>query len=69
MLPLVIRVHLEDHPGVQIIVEALVALVLAVVGATVRSPALREVTWRSEMKRRYVSPTYISPTMSSRGIS
>ncbi|KAI0794068.1 hypothetical protein C8Q74DRAFT_1365597 [Fomes fomentarius] len=35
-----------------IIVEALVALVLAVVGATVRSPALREVTWRSEMKRR-----------------
>ena len=34
--------------------EAVAALVLAIVGATVRSPPLREVTWRSEMKRRYV---------------
>ncbi|KAH9940851.1 uncharacterized protein BXZ73DRAFT_88553 [Epithele typhae] len=35
-----------------IVFEAVTALVLAIVGATVRSPALREVTWRSEMKRR-----------------
>ncbi|KAI0708825.1 hypothetical protein C8T65DRAFT_649595 [Cerioporus squamosus] len=35
-----------------IIFEAIAALLLAIVGATVRSPPLREVTWRSEMKRR-----------------
>ncbi|EJF64106.1 hypothetical protein DICSQDRAFT_53485 [Dichomitus squalens LYAD-421 SS1] len=35
-----------------IVVEAAISLVLAVVGATIRSPSLREVTWRSEMKRR-----------------
>ncbi|TFK78724.1 hypothetical protein K466DRAFT_668348 [Polyporus arcularius HHB13444] len=35
-----------------IVFEAAAALVLAIVGATVRSPPLREVTWRSEMKRR-----------------
>ncbi|KAM5534655.1 hypothetical protein V8D89_011667 [Ganoderma adspersum] len=35
-----------------IVVEAVIALVLAIVGAAVRSPSLREVTWRSEMKRR-----------------
>ncbi len=38
----------------QIIVEALVALVLGTLGATIRTPELREVTWRSEMKKRYV---------------
>ncbi|KAI0741601.1 hypothetical protein C8Q80DRAFT_1356907 [Daedaleopsis nitida] len=35
-----------------IVLEACIALVVGIVGATVRSPALREVTWRSEMKRR-----------------
>ncbi|KAI0731350.1 hypothetical protein C8Q76DRAFT_718568 [Earliella scabrosa] len=35
-----------------IVLEAALSLVLAIIGATVRSPALREVTWRSEMKRR-----------------
>ncbi|KAI8996387.1 membrane magnesium transporter-domain-containing protein [Trametes punicea] len=35
-----------------IVLEALASLLLAMVGATVRSPPLREVTWRSEMKRR-----------------
>ncbi len=42
----------------QIVFEAAAALVLAIVGATVRSPPLREVTWRSEMKRRYVASSY-----------
>ncbi|KAJ8482609.1 hypothetical protein ONZ51_g5253 [Trametes cubensis] len=35
-----------------ILLEAFASLFLAIVGATVRSPPLREVTWRSEMKRR-----------------
>ncbi|KAI0358045.1 hypothetical protein OH77DRAFT_1378422, partial [Trametes cingulata] len=35
-----------------IVLETVAALFLAIVGATVRSPPLREVTWRSEMKRR-----------------
>ncbi|KAI0325906.1 hypothetical protein GY45DRAFT_175846 [Cubamyces sp. BRFM 1775] len=37
---------------VSILLEAFASLFLAIVGATVRSPPLREVTWRSEMKRR-----------------
>ncbi|KAI0917856.1 hypothetical protein AcW1_006877 [Taiwanofungus camphoratus] len=37
-----------------IVFEALAALFLAIVGATIRTPDLREVTWRSEMKRRSV---------------
>ncbi|OJT11941.1 hypothetical protein TRAPUB_11509 [Trametes pubescens] len=36
----------------QIVFEALASLFLAIVGATLRSSPLREVTWRSEMKRR-----------------
>ncbi|KAI0675717.1 hypothetical protein C8Q78DRAFT_1074714 [Trametes maxima] len=35
-----------------IVLEAVASLVLAIAGATIRSPSLREVTWRSEMKRR-----------------
>ncbi|KAI0774760.1 membrane magnesium transporter-domain-containing protein [Trametes elegans] len=35
-----------------IVIEAIASLFLAIVGATVRSAPLREVTWRSEMKRR-----------------
>ena len=42
------------YPAFQIVVEAGMSLVLAIIGATIRSPSLREVTWRSEMKRRCV---------------
>ncbi|KZT70796.1 hypothetical protein DAEQUDRAFT_764365 [Daedalea quercina L-15889] len=35
-----------------IVFEALVALVLGIIGSAIRTPELREVTWRSEMKRR-----------------
>ncbi|OBZ74053.1 hypothetical protein A0H81_05875 [Grifola frondosa] len=35
-----------------IVLEAFAALILATVGATLRASPLREVTWRSEMKRR-----------------
>ncbi|CCM02577.1 uncharacterized protein FIBRA_04680 [Fibroporia radiculosa] len=37
-----------------IVLEAMSALVLGIVGAAIRSPALREVTWRGEMKRRTI---------------
>ncbi|OCH96312.1 hypothetical protein OBBRIDRAFT_718648 [Obba rivulosa] len=37
-----------------IALEVVVALVLAIVGATLRTPPLREITWRSEMKRKCV---------------
>ncbi|PSR82608.1 hypothetical protein PHLCEN_2v6041 [Hermanssonia centrifuga] len=46
----------------QIIVEALVALVLGTLGATIRTPELREVTWRSEMKKRPLDE--VDPRMS-----
>ncbi|RPD64212.1 hypothetical protein L226DRAFT_611796 [Lentinus tigrinus ALCF2SS1-7] len=42
----------EGSLPIDIVCEAAAALVFAIVGATVRSPPLREVTWRSEMKRR-----------------
>ncbi|KAL1944964.1 hypothetical protein VTO73DRAFT_2584 [Trametes versicolor] len=35
-----------------IVFEALASLFLTIFGATLRSSPLREVTWRSEMKRR-----------------
>ncbi|KAH8093267.1 membrane magnesium transporter-domain-containing protein [Cristinia sonorae] len=35
-----------------ILIETLFALVLGIIGSVIRTPALREVTWRSEMKRR-----------------
>ncbi|TCD71822.1 hypothetical protein EIP91_003165 [Steccherinum ochraceum] len=38
-----------------IVVETLVALAFGIIGSVVRTPALREITWRSEMKRRRVS--------------
>ncbi|KAH9840044.1 magnesium transporter [Rhodofomes roseus] len=35
-----------------IVFEAIAALILGIVGSAIRTPELREVTWRSEMKRR-----------------
>ncbi|EPT00988.1 hypothetical protein FOMPIDRAFT_86165 [Fomitopsis schrenkii] len=35
-----------------IVFEALAALALGIIGSAIRTPELREVTWRSEMKRR-----------------
>ncbi|KAH9933395.1 uncharacterized protein B0H18DRAFT_643789 [Fomitopsis serialis] len=35
-----------------IVFEALAALILGIVGSAIRTPELREVTWRSEMKHR-----------------
>ena len=37
---------------IQIIVEAFIALALGTLGATLRTDELKEITWRSEMKRR-----------------
>jgi len=42
----------EESLPQDVVFEAIAALVLATVGATIRSPELREVTWRSEMKHR-----------------
>ncbi|KAI0788729.1 membrane magnesium transporter-domain-containing protein [Abortiporus biennis] len=35
-----------------IIAESLLALVFGIIGSVIRTPELREITWRSEMKRR-----------------
>jgi hypothetical protein len=39
---------------VQIVVEAIIALVLGTLGATLRTEELKEISWRSEMKKRCV---------------
>ncbi|TDL23634.1 hypothetical protein BD410DRAFT_786869 [Rickenella mellea] len=37
-----------------IVVEALVSLLLGLVGASLAAPELKEITWRSEMKKRKI---------------
>ncbi|KAI0339441.1 hypothetical protein BDW22DRAFT_1361479 [Trametopsis cervina] len=42
----------EGSLPLDIVAETLVAMVIGVIAAAVRSPELREITWRSEMKKR-----------------
>ncbi|KAI0687989.1 hypothetical protein BC835DRAFT_1251432, partial [Cytidiella melzeri] len=44
-----------------IVIEALFAFVLGTVAATIRAPELKEITWRSEMKKRYVDAASSPP--------
>jgi len=46
---------------VQIIIEALVAVVLGILGASLNAPPLKEITWASEMQKRYESVALLSP--------
>ena len=43
--------------GSQIIFEALTALILGILGASLNAPYLKDITWQSEMKQQYVSPS------------
>ncbi|KAJ3527768.1 hypothetical protein NM688_g8084 [Phlebia brevispora] len=52
----------EGSLPADIIIEAVLALILGTIGATMRSPQLREITWRSEMKERPLDE--INPRMS-----
>jgi hypothetical protein len=38
----------------QIVFEALIALMLGIFGASLDAPELKEITWASEMKQRYL---------------
>lgn len=51
---------MEVLTAMQIVLEAAAALVFGIIGATMRAPALKEVTWRSEMKKRCVLPAETS---------
>ena len=46
-------------------VETLIALVLGTIGATMRSPELKEITWKREMKRRYVETASCNVVLAS----
>ncbi|EJD07525.1 uncharacterized protein FOMMEDRAFT_73630 [Fomitiporia mediterranea MF3/22] len=37
-----------------IIAEALVSLILGIIGASLNAPELKEITWRSEMRKRKI---------------
>ncbi|KAL5536946.1 hypothetical protein ACEPAF_769 [Sanghuangporus sanghuang] len=37
-----------------IVAEALVSLILAIIGASLNAPELKEITWRSEMRKRKI---------------
>ena len=51
----------KAHAPAQIIVEAVVALALGVLGAVMRVDELKEITWRSEMKKRCVFVSKSAP--------
>jgi len=40
----------------QIVLEALVSLLLGIIGASLGAPELKEITWASKMKKRLVNP-------------
>jgi hypothetical protein len=42
----------DAHP--QVIVETTLALVLGTLGASLNAPEMKEITWKEEMKTRYV---------------
>ncbi|KAI0825790.1 magnesium transporter [Irpex lacteus] len=42
----------EGSLPADIVVETLLALVLGTIAAAIRAPELKEITWRSEMKKR-----------------
>jgi hypothetical protein len=44
----------EGSLPIDIIIEALISLVLGVVGASLNAPELKEITWASEMKKRSI---------------
>jgi len=44
----------EGSLPIDIVVEALVALVLGILGASFNAPELKEITWASEMKKRSI---------------
>lgn len=38
----------------QIVLETLTGLILGILGASLNAPALKEITWASEMQKQYV---------------
>jgi hypothetical protein len=49
-----INVLISVAPLIQVVFEALVALVLGIIGASLNAPALKDITWQAEMRERYV---------------
>ncbi|KIY62087.1 hypothetical protein CYLTODRAFT_427171 [Cylindrobasidium torrendii FP15055 ss-10] len=48
-----------------IVIEALVALVLGTLGASLNAPPLKEITWASEMSKRTIDEMEARPTFAS----
>jgi len=44
----------EGSLPTDIVFEALIALVLGIIGASLNAPALKDITWQSEMRERSV---------------
>lgn len=44
----------RNHRHSQIVFEALTALVIGILGASLNAPPLKDITWQSEMKQRCV---------------
>jgi hypothetical protein len=49
----------------QIVAEALLSLVLGIIGASLKTPALKEITWKSEMKKRCGYPITVTVKIAS----
>jgi len=48
-----------------IVVEAIVAMFIGILGASLNNPELREITWRSEMKKRKMEEMDARPSFTS----
>lgn len=42
--------------GGKIVYESVIALILGTLGASLSAPPLKDITWASEMKKRWVPP-------------
>lgn len=51
--------HFYSPTTSQIVFEALTALILGILGASLNAPHLKDITWQSEMKQQYVSSVLI----------
>lgn len=49
--------------SVQIVLEALIGLAFGILGASLRAPPLKEITWASEMKTQFVLRASTSPCL------
>ncbi|KIO10759.1 hypothetical protein M404DRAFT_128867 [Pisolithus tinctorius Marx 270] len=55
----------EAHVPLNTVYESILALVLGILGASMNSPPLKDITWASEMKKRTIDEMDARPGLAS----